>query len=246
MELQDWRKEPRKNYSNEFKLRMVELASQPGACVAQIARENGVNDNVIFKWLRLWQNEGRVSRRLPVTTSSDTGVELLPVEITPDEQKEPVAAIAPSLSTSTQTRVSASSCNYSESKVDMAEQLNRKLKGWAMFYQFVDFKAKVFSYIDRVVFWKLAHWLARKYRTGIASLMRWWCKSPKPGQSKTWVLFGKTNHGKLSGEILYRLVGQGKKLFRWRLPEGNPYLRTETRNTYTSRFTEVAMAFASI
>ncbi|EPH0728719.1 reverse transcriptase, partial [Escherichia coli] len=24
------------------------------------------------------------------------------------------------------------------------------------------------------------------------------------------------------------------------------YLRTETRNTYTSRFTEVAMAFASI
>ena len=68
------------------------------------------NDNVIFKWLRLWQNEGRVSRRLPVTTSSDTGVELLPVEITPDEQKEPVAAIAPSLSTSTQTRVSASSC----------------------------------------------------------------------------------------------------------------------------------------
>ncbi|MEK9346003.1 transposase, partial [Escherichia coli] len=43
-------REPRKNYSNEFKLRMVELASQPGACVAQIARENGVNDNVIFKW----------------------------------------------------------------------------------------------------------------------------------------------------------------------------------------------------
>ncbi|MGT3146522.1 transposase [Escherichia coli] len=39
MELQDWRKEPRKKYSNEFKLRMVELASQPGACVAQIARK---------------------------------------------------------------------------------------------------------------------------------------------------------------------------------------------------------------
>ncbi|GCS91952.1 transposase [Escherichia coli] len=67
MELQDWRKEPRKNYSNEFKLRMGELASQPGACVAQIARENGVNDNVIFKWLRLWQNEGRGSRGLPVS-----------------------------------------------------------------------------------------------------------------------------------------------------------------------------------
>ncbi|MCC8217161.1 transposase, partial [Escherichia coli] len=79
----------------------VELASQPGACVAQIARENGVNDNVIFKWLRLWQNEGRVSRCLPITTSSDTGVELLPVEITSDEQKEPVASITPSLPAST-------------------------------------------------------------------------------------------------------------------------------------------------
>lgn len=63
--------------------------------------------------------------------------------------------------------------NYSESKIDMVEMLNRKLKGWAAFYQFVDFKAKVFSYINHVVFWKLAHWLARKYRKGIAYLMRW-------------------------------------------------------------------------
>ncbi|WP_213209253.1 transposase, partial [Escherichia coli] len=93
MELQDWRKEPRKNYSNEFKLQMVKLALQPRDSVACIAREHDINDNLLFKWLRLWQNEGRVSRRLPVTTSSDTGVELLPVEITPDEQKEPVAAI---------------------------------------------------------------------------------------------------------------------------------------------------------
>lgn len=46
--------------------------------------------------------------------------------------------------------------NYSESKIDMVEQLNRKLKGWAAFYPFVDFKAKVLSYIARVVFWKLA------------------------------------------------------------------------------------------
>ncbi|HFL4535344.1 TPA: IS66 family insertion sequence element accessory protein TnpB, partial [Escherichia coli] len=58
----------------------------------------------------LWQNEGRISRRLPVTTTSDAGLELLPVEITPDEPKEPMAALTPSLSTSTQTRVSASSC----------------------------------------------------------------------------------------------------------------------------------------
>ncbi|WP_134797176.1 IS66-like element accessory protein TnpA [Shigella boydii] len=100
--------EPRRSFSNEFKLQMVKLASQLGASVARIAREHDINDNLLFKWLRLWQNEGRISRRLPVTTSSDTGVELLPVEITPDEPKEPVAALTPSLST--QTTVSASSC----------------------------------------------------------------------------------------------------------------------------------------
>ena len=81
MESQSWRKEPRKNYSNDFKLRMVELASRPGACVAQIARENGVNDNVIFKWLRLWQDEGRISRRLPATVESSSSPTMLPVEV---------------------------------------------------------------------------------------------------------------------------------------------------------------------
>ncbi|EBX9481324.1 TPA: transposase [Salmonella enterica] len=84
MTSQTWRSEPRKNYPNDLKLRMVELASQPGACVAQIARENGINDNVIFKWLRLWQNEGRISRRLPATTSSSPSPGLLPVEVIPD------------------------------------------------------------------------------------------------------------------------------------------------------------------
>ena len=128
----------------------------------------------------------------------------------------------------------------------MVESINRKLKGWAAFYQFVDYKAKVFSYIDGVVFWKLAHWLGRKYRSRLKPLMRHWFKAPASGQSKTWVLYGKTNLGLFSGAILYQLVGHGKKRFRWRLPEGNPYLRTELRNTWTSRFPEVAMAFANV
>lgn len=84
MKSQSWRKEPRKNYSNDFKLRMVELASRPGACVAQIARENGINDNVIFKWLRLWQEEGRISRRLPAIVESSQSSTMLPVEVISD------------------------------------------------------------------------------------------------------------------------------------------------------------------
>ena len=102
--------EPRRSFSNKFKLQMVKLALQPGASVARIAREHDINDNLLFKWLRLWQNEGRISRRLPVTTSSDTGVELLPVEITPDEPKEPMSILPLLLSTPSQSTASASSC----------------------------------------------------------------------------------------------------------------------------------------
>ncbi|EOX5468057.1 TPA: transposase [Escherichia coli] len=89
---------------------MVKLALQLVVSVVRIAREHDINDNLLFKWLRLWQNEGRVLRRLQVTTSSDTGVELLPVEITPDEQKEPMATLPLLLSTPSQSTASASSC----------------------------------------------------------------------------------------------------------------------------------------
>jgi transposase len=57
----NWRTESRTVYSNDFKLRIVELASQPDANVAKIARENGVDHNLIFKWLRMWQNEGGIT-----------------------------------------------------------------------------------------------------------------------------------------------------------------------------------------
>ncbi|EPQ7544611.1 transposase, partial [Escherichia coli] len=50
-----------RRYRRSAYLRMVELASQPGASVARIAREHDINDNLLFKWLRLWQNEGRIS-----------------------------------------------------------------------------------------------------------------------------------------------------------------------------------------
>lgn len=53
----NWRTESRTVYSNDFKLRMVELASRPDANVAQLAREHGVDDNLIFKWLRLCGRE---------------------------------------------------------------------------------------------------------------------------------------------------------------------------------------------
>ena len=74
--------EPRRSFSNEFKLQMVTLALQPRGSVARIAREHDINDNLLLKWLTLSLIKERISQRLPLTNSSGIGVELLPVEMT--------------------------------------------------------------------------------------------------------------------------------------------------------------------
>ncbi|MBS4296311.1 transposase, partial [Escherichia coli] len=37
---------------------MVELSHRPEISVAQLAREHGINDNLLFKWRQYWR-EGR-------------------------------------------------------------------------------------------------------------------------------------------------------------------------------------------
>ena len=105
-----------------------------------------------------------------------------------------------------------------------------------------DFTSKVYNKIDRIVFWKLAKWLASKYRCSIKSLMIKWIKRPKPNKAKTWVLFGKSHRGNLCEVSLFRLVSSPKRPFRWRLPELKPYLRDEIRKTVTSSYRDVAVA----
>lgn len=135
--------------------------------------------------------------------------------------------------------------NYSVNKIDLVERLNRQLAGWANFYQFTDYTAVMYGKLDRIIFWKLAHWLARKYRTSIKSLMRQWVRRPADGKAKIWQLFGRSGRGNLCGVTLRRLVTSRKSQFRWRNPETNPYLtRDEVRNTVTSRYHDVAMAMS--
>jgi len=51
-----WRKKRRTSYSREFKVNLVKQALQPGAVVARIAREHGINDNMLFNWKNLYEN----------------------------------------------------------------------------------------------------------------------------------------------------------------------------------------------
>jgi len=137
----------------------------------------------------------------------------------------------------------ALSGNHDLGKVDMVDCLNRQLAGWAAFYKFTDFTAITFRRIDHIVFWKLAHWLARKYRTRIKLLMRKWFRVPEVGKAKTWLVYDTNKRGNHIGKALRRLVSSPKAQFKWRNPERNPYIfREEIRSTVTSRYHDVAMA----
>ena len=73
----------------EFKIALVEQSLQPGACVAQIARENGINDNLLFNWRHQYRKGGLLpsEKNMPA---------LLPVTLTPEpDNKIPAPAQEP-------------------------------------------------------------------------------------------------------------------------------------------------------
>ena len=179
-----------------------------------------VNDGFIFLGHRIIRKPGPKGTMRPVTT------------IPKDKFRNFAARLVKELSG-----------NYSVNKIDMVESLNRRLAGWSNFYQFTDYTATMYRKLDHIVFWKLAHWLARKYRCSIKKLMRRLFKRPAEGQTKTWMLFGRSANGNLCGVALRLLVGSPKRQFRWRNPEINPYmLKDQKRSTVTSRYQDVAMA----
>jgi len=68
----------RPNFPRDFKIAMVEQSMQPGVSVAQLARENNINDNLLFNWRRLYQ-QGLLAARseapamLPVMLAAEPG-----------------------------------------------------------------------------------------------------------------------------------------------------------------------------
>ena len=76
--LSDTKHYPR--HSAAFKLALVEQTLQPGASVARITREHGVNANQVFGWRKLYR-EGLLG------ASPDASAAMLPVSImAPDSQ----------------------------------------------------------------------------------------------------------------------------------------------------------------
>jgi transposase len=69
----------------EEKRRIVEATLVPGASIARVARENGVNANQVFQW--------RYEYRKGAAWAKQSRPELLPVTIAPDPKRVTVAKV---------------------------------------------------------------------------------------------------------------------------------------------------------
>ena len=134
--------------------------------------------------------------------------------------------------------------NYSTYAVDMIESLNRQITGWVNFYKYTDYTATMYSKIDHVLFWKMGHWLARKYKMGFRKLMPKFFRSVGNGVAKTWVVNSLNfPSGIYLQRALKRLVSSYKGQFRWSTPACNPYLPHNDEHSFCeSYYTEVAFA----
>lgn len=76
----------RPNFPHEFKITLAEKSPQPGANVAQLAREHGINVNLLFNWRNLYKR-GLLRPR-------DDGALLLPVTLAETTVSAESAALA--------------------------------------------------------------------------------------------------------------------------------------------------------
>ena len=54
----------RRQYTSEFKTEAVRLARYSGKPVAQVARDLGINDNMLYKWMRDFGSPGDGSGKI--------------------------------------------------------------------------------------------------------------------------------------------------------------------------------------
>jgi transposase len=74
-------KPPRQHHSREKKLQVVSETYAPGASVSAVARRHNINTNLVFSWLRQFENGGLVtpdSRELRREMNKFVAVGLLP------------------------------------------------------------------------------------------------------------------------------------------------------------------------
>lgn len=90
----------RPNYPADFKHRLATAACQPGVSVSKLAREHGINTNMLFKWRRdlraglLIESGSQSTQLLPVVVQHNAVQSTLPNPTIPARHIEIVIADA--------------------------------------------------------------------------------------------------------------------------------------------------------
>lgn len=115
------------------------------------------------------------------------------------------------------------SSNYDVSATTMIERVNRIVKGWSLFYRHTHYSARIFAKLDTIVFWKLGHWLARKYRTRVNLLLRKWYRRSSVRGVNTWIVSRNINGVNVTA-ALAKFTGTVKIYRIASAHDNNPYL----------------------
>lgn len=71
-------------YPLEFKQRLVAASCEPGVSISKLARDNGINANLLFKWRQHWRqgklhlspsSEATMPALLPVTIETEPAIQ---------------------------------------------------------------------------------------------------------------------------------------------------------------------------
>ncbi|WP_429346943.1 IS66-like element accessory protein TnpA [Paraburkholderia sp. Clong3] len=83
------------NHSPEFRRRLAAAACEPGVSVSKLAREHGINANMLFKWRRRYRAEQAAGTTglVPVMVVSDAPVAITPTSSVEQEMVKPTRTI---------------------------------------------------------------------------------------------------------------------------------------------------------
>lgn len=129
--------------------------------------------------------------------------------------------------------------NHHIDGIDMIKQINRKIDGWTGFYRHVIYTGPIYLRLDTLIFWKFAHWLARRYKSNIRPLMsKWYQRSTLCNGVRTWVIHQTINGVRRSAAL--RKCIHGLKVHRVSgPPKANPYLEPPRHGAVHKSYFEV-------
>ena len=89
-ERRGWAGVTRRRWSTETKLRLMAMTLEPGSSVAAVARDHGLNANLLFNWRR------RVGcgAMVPASSASASTVSFVPIDVVADDRGVTGAGVA--------------------------------------------------------------------------------------------------------------------------------------------------------